>query len=178
VSQPPPRVQPVRIEPLTDAAFRPFGQILGAGDRPPDYRGDGGSYGWRVDFQADGGLRVGVSMSPFQGLRFARLERHFHVTQTFVPLDGSRAVVAVAPPTDPADREAIPAPESIRAFLIDGTKGYLLGKGTWHSIDRFPLAPPSTLFVVLNERETAEDPARSQIVDYAARFGVTFELIP
>jgi len=29
---------------------------------------------------------------------------------------------------------------------------------------------------VLNERETAEDPARSQIVDYAARFGVIFEL--
>jgi ureidoglycolate lyase len=178
VSRPAPRVQPVTIEPLTDEAFRPFGQVLGASERAPDYRGGGGSYGWRVDFQADGRPRVSVSVAPFQGLRFSRLEQHFHVTQTFVPLDGAPAVVAVAPPTDPADREAIPAPESIRAFRIDGTKGYLLGKGTWHSIDRFPLSPPSTLFVVLNERETAEDPARSQIVDYAARFGVTFELIP
>lgn len=182
-----PRIQPVRIEPLTDEAFRPFGQVLGAGERAPDYRGGGGSYGWRVDFQADGRPRVSVSVAPFQGLRFARLERHFHVTQTFVPLDGSPAVVAVAPPTDPADREAIPAPESIRAFLIDGTKGYLLGKGTWHSIDRFPLAPPSTVFVTINEQETVEDLARAyaghggwertQEIDYQARFGVTFELI-
>jgi ureidoglycolate hydrolase len=142
------RVLPLRVEPLTEAAFRPFGQVLGALDRPPDYRGGGGS----------------------------------------VPLDGAPAVVAVAPPTDPADREAIPAPETVRAFLIDGTRGYLLDRGTWHSIDRFPLAPPATTFVVLNEQETVEDLARayagqggferSQEVDYQARFGVTFELVP
>ncbi len=154
MSPPPPRIQPVRIEPLTDEAFRPFGQVLGAGERAPDYRGGGGSYGWRVDFQADGRPRVSVSVAPFQGRRFTRLERHFHVTQTFVPLDGARAVVAVAPPTDPADREAIPAPETVRAFLIDGTRGYLLWKGTWHSIDRFPLDP---LFNGLRRPQRAGD---------------------
>ncbi len=49
----------------------------------------------------------------------------------------------------------------MRAFLIDGSKGYLLGKGTWHSIDRFPLGPPATVFVTLNEQETVEDLARA-----------------
>jgi ureidoglycolate lyase len=168
----------VPVEPLTEAAFRPYGAVLGPADGPPDYRGDGGSYGWRVPFELAGRPRVTVSVAPFQGLRFARLERHFMVSQTFVPLDGPAAVVAVAPPTDPDDREAVPPPEAIRAFLIDGRRGYLLGRGTWHSIDRFPLAPPASAFVVLSEQETAEDPARSQIVDYAARFGVTFELVP
>jgi ureidoglycolate lyase len=168
------RVQPIRVEPLTEEAFRPFGQVLAATARSPDYRGDGGAYGWRVGFQADGTLRVSVSVAPFQGLAFRKLERHFHVTQTFVPLEGSPAVVAVAGPTDP---ETIPRPEAVRAFLIDGSKGYLLAKGTWHSLDRFPLAPPATVFVVLNEEETARDPARSQIVDYAARMGTTFQLL-
>jgi ureidoglycolate lyase len=171
------RVRRIAVEPLTEAAFRPFGQVLGAADRPPDYRGDGGSYGWRVGFEADGQLRVSVSAAPPQGRRFTRLERHFHVTQTFVPLDGLPAVVAVAPPTDPRDPDAIPPPEAVRAFLIDGTRGYLLGRGVWHSLDRYPLAPAAVTFVVLSEQETARDPARSQIVDYAARFGVTFELV-
>jgi ureidoglycolate lyase len=169
------RVQRIRVEPLTEAAFRPFGQVLGAADRAPDYRGDGGAYGWRVGFQADGTLRVSVSVAPFQGLGFRKLERHHHVTQTFVPLDGAPAVVAVAAPTDP---QAIPAPDEVRAFLVDGSRGYLLARGTWHSLDRFPLAPPATVFVVLNEEETARDPARSQIVDYGARMGLTFEILP
>jgi ureidoglycolate lyase len=171
-------VQRLPVEPLTEAAFRPFGQVLGPADRPPDYRGDGGSYGWRVGFEADGQLRVSVSVAPHQGLRFSRLERHFHVTQTFVPLDGPPAVVAVAPATDPADPEAIPPPGAVRAFLIDGSRGYLLGRGVWHSLDRYPLAPAAATFVVLNEQETARDPTRSQIVDYAARLGITFELAP
>ena len=172
------RLVRIPVEPLTDAAFEPFGRVLAASDRPPDYRGDGGSYGWRVPFELEGRLRVSVSVAPFQGLRCTRLERHFHVTQTFVPLDGPPAVVAVAPPTDAGDPEAVPPPETVRAFLIDGARGYLLGKGTWHSLDRYPLGPAAATFVVLNEQETAQDPTRSQIVDYAARWDLTFELVP
>ena len=180
------RVVRIKAEPLTGEAFRPFGEIIGVQDRPPDYRGGGKSQGWTADFRSEGRTLVSASLVPYQALTFAKLERHFNLTQAFIPLDGAPAIVAVAPPTDPNDREAIPAPEQVRAFLLDGTQGYLLLKGTWHSLDRFPIYPPASVFVIINDHETLQDLRLayagqggwklSQEVDYAARFGVTFEL--
>ena len=180
------RMVRIKAEPLTAEAFRPFGQIIGAPERPPDYRGGGKSEGWLVDYQAAGRTRVTVSRVPFQGFTFRKLERHFGVTQAFIPLDGAPAVVGVAPPTDPNDREAIPAPEQVRAFIIEGSRGYLLAHGAWHTLDRFPLYPPHTVFVILSDHETFQDLTMaytgrggwtlSQEVDYEARFGVTFEI--
>jgi ureidoglycolate hydrolase len=180
-------VHKVKIELLTEEAFQPFGQIIGLKDRPPDYRGGGKSQAWWIDFQTTGKSVVSVISVPFQPLTFTKMERHFHVTQSFIPLHGPPAVVALAPPTDPNDRQAIPKPEQIRAFLLDGTKGYVMAKGTWHSLDRFPLYPPESVFVMFSDDETAQDLAQayagqggwklSQEVDYKTRFGVTFEIV-
>ena len=181
------RVQKIKIEQLTEEAFQPFGEILDAKDRPPNSRGGGVSESWWVDFQADGEVLVSASKVAHQGLAFKKLERHFSHTQTFVPLHGPPAVVAVAAPTDVNDREAIPEPERVHAFLVDGTKGYKLSRGTWHSLDRFPLYPPATVFVTIATHENYEDLrlayARqggfklTQEVDYEAKFGVNFEMV-
>lgn len=180
------RIHVLKIEWLTEEAFAPFGQIIAAKDRPPDFRGGGGTLGWAIDFQAGRPL-VSFLKTPFQGSQFKKMERHFHLTQAFIPLGGSPTVVAVAAPSDPRDREAVPRPEQVRAFLLDGTKGYALWKGTWHSLDRFPLYPPDTNFVILTDHETQEDltPAYAgkggweltQEVDYEARYGVTLAVI-
>ncbi|MFB3097904.1 MAG: ureidoglycolate lyase, partial [Dehalococcoidia bacterium] len=56
------------------------------------------------------------------------------VSRLFVLCLGlSLAVVAVAPPTDLDDPMAIPDPRDVRAFLINGRKGFAYKKGTWHS---------------------------------------------
>jgi ureidoglycolate hydrolase len=177
-------VRQVRIEPLTDEAFAPFGQLVSAKDRPADFQTESGTQGWAVEF-ASGRPLVMLLKTRYQGLRFAKLERHFNVTQTFLPLGGSPAVVAVAPRS--ADRAAIPAPEEVRAFLLDGSQGYALARGTWHSLDRFPLYPPDTRWVIITDHETQQDLldayggrggwALSQEVDFAARFGTRFELV-
>jgi hypothetical protein len=83
------------------------------------------------------------------------MERHFHVSQAFIPLGGQRAAVAVAPPS--ADPDGVPRLDAIRAFLLDGSKGYVLHQGTWHSLDRFPLHPPDARFVMLTDHETQAD---------------------
>src|SRR5438552_2315885 len=129
-------VRTIKVEPLTEEAFAPFGQIIGVKDREPDFLGGGVSRGWFVDFEVDGTTSVHVSHVKCQGLTFKRMERHFAVTQSFIPMYGMPAVVAVAAPTSGT---AVPKPEDVHAFLIDGTKGYLLYKSTWHSLDRFPL---------------------------------------
>jgi ureidoglycolate lyase len=174
---------PVPVEPLTDDAFAPFGQVISAKERAPDFRTESGTEGWAVDFHGGRPLLM-LLRTPYQGLRFSKLERHFNLTQTFLPLGGAPAVVAVAPPS--SDRAAVPDPAEVRAFLLDGTKGYALGRGTWHSLDRFPLHPPDTRWVILTDHETQEDLLqaygghggweRTQEVDYRARFALTFAL--
>ena len=112
------------------------------------------------------------SGSPSRGRRFRLLERHFAVTQAFIPLEGAPAVVAVAPPTDPDDPEAIPKPEEVRAFLIDPGKGVRLPDRDLALARPLPLLePPGASFVILNV-----DPNPTQVVDYGERFGVEFEI--
>jgi ureidoglycolate lyase len=179
-------IQRVKIEVLTAEAFEPFGEVLD-GTRPFDVKGSGVSRGYTVNFETDGTPRVQVTQTPFSGFTFSKLERHFLQTKVCVPLAGSPAVVAVATPTDPKDPEAIPSPDQVRAFLLDGTKGYMFKRATWHSVDRLPLYPPGSSFVVFNDRETAEDLRLAyegkggfkftQEVNYTTRFGITFELV-
>ena len=177
-------VHTVKVEPLTDDTFAPFGQIISAKDRKPDFETKSGTRGWAVGFESGTPLLM-LLHTPYKGLTFSKLERHFNLTQTFLPMGGSPAVLAVAPPGT-GDRERIPSPSDVRAFLLDGTKGYALGRGVWHSLDRYPLYPPATEWVIVTDHETQNDltagyaekrPAKlTQEVDFAARFGVTFAL--
>jgi len=178
------RVHAIRIEPLTAEAFAPFGAVIEVGERAPDYVGASGTQGWHVAFESGRPL-VSLLRTPYQGLRFRTMERHFHVSQAFIPLGGEHAAVAVAPPS--ADSEAVPRLDAIRAFLLDGSQGYVLHKGTWHSLDRFPLRPPDTRFVMLTDHETQTDltaaygagkpAALTQEVDLERVFGATIELV-
>lgn len=162
------KVCQLKIEPLTAEAFAPYGVLLDARERPADR--------WKLTYDEAfcvvGSTKVGVIWEPFAGLTFTRLERHFNVTQAFIPMSGSLSVVAVAAPTDTGDRDAIPRPEQVRAFLIDGTMGFRYHVGTWHSLNRFILHPPGATYVIINV-----DPNPTQVVDYAERSGVSFEVV-
>ena len=166
-SDPGRRVHELPIQPLTAEAFRPFGKLLDAKQRPANRR----TLVYDRGFDVDGKTTVGVIWQPFAGLTFSRLERHFNVTQAFLPISGSLAVVAVAPPTDLRNRDAIPRPEQVRAFLIDGSVGFRYHVGTWHSLDRYVLHPPGATFAIVNV-----EPNPTQVVDYTDRFGVVFKV--
>ena len=174
------KVHTIKVELLTENAFGPIGEITDAKDRRPDFRGMSGTQIWAVDFQMDGRLQVGFVRVQHQGLTFKAMEQHHGVTQGFIPMGGPPSVVAMAPPTD---RNSIPSPEDLRAFLLDGSKGYVLKRNTWHSLDRFPLHPPGGDWVVLTDWETTEDLKASGLkgarltrtVDFEERFGVNFQ---
>jgi ureidoglycolate lyase len=177
------RTHQIRIESLTAEAFAPFGKLIDAAGCAPDYVAASGTQGWNVGFESGRPL-VSLLRTPFQGLRFRTMERHFHVSQAFIPLGGEHAAVAVAPPSNDA---GMPPLDAIRAFLLDGSKGYVLHRGTWHSLDRFPLRPPDTRFVMITDHETQDDltvayaakkPAvLTQEIDLEQALGVTIELV-
>ena len=144
------------IEPMTAESFAPFGGLLESSAMPDDHRVMTPS-----QFECDGRTTIHAIWQPRGGRSFSKLERHFGVTQTFFQLSGAPSVVCVAPPTDFDDPGAVPHPEDVRAFLIDPGKGFSFARGTWHSLDRFVLAPPGATFVILNV-----DPNPTQIVDF------------
>ena len=176
----------IKIEPLTDEAFRPFGEVLSRkGGEPFFQMNDGKVQGWKVEFACEGPTEVAYMKVDFQDWKVEDIERHFQVTQTFIPLRGKPMIMVVAPPTDPEDREAVPSPEAYRAFYMDGTQGVMLGAGTWHASARLALYPPDCEFVYLSSVNTTLDlkrvaaeggePKLSQIVNYRERFGVALE---
>src|SRR5262245_20893278 len=85
------RTVQINVEPLTKAAFRPFGQLISTSNRLPDFTGVN-SNGWKAGFEADGPTLVMLLSSRNEGQHFTRLERHFGVTQTFIPLGQVPAV--------------------------------------------------------------------------------------
>jgi len=169
----------VEVSPMTEAAFRPFGVMLSASDRAPDFTGIS-SVGWRAGFESDGLPEVMVYRSSYSGLRFSTMERHHFVTQSFIPLGSTPAVVAVAAPTS---RDVAPEPGDVRAFLLDGSAGYVLKAGTWHSPDRYPLGTEPADIVIITDHATQHELesrprgpwTRTEAVDYADRYRVTFE---
>jgi ureidoglycolate lyase len=58
--------------------------------------------------------------------RFDMVERHPLGSQAFVPLNGQRFVVVVAPPGESVEIE------SLRAFVTNGRQGVNYHRGTWH----------------------------------------------
>ncbi len=136
----------LRPEPLTAAAFAPFGEVLEAtGDfrlinaglcrRHHDRA--------RLDFGAetDPPGRAGISVFhaeprslPYD---FDLIERHPDGSQAFLPMTAHPFLVIVSP--DPA---AVP-----RAFLTNGAQGINLARGTWHGV-LTPLAAPGIFAVV------------------------------
>lgn len=156
--------QRLAIEPMTAESFAPYGWLAEPSAMPDDRRVMTPSR-----FECDGRMTIHTIWQSHVGRTFSRLERHFGITQTFVQLSGSPSVVCVAPPTDLDDPHAVPRPGDVRAFLIDPGKGFSFARGTWHSLDRYVLAPPGATFVILNS-----DPNPTQIVDYADGTSVRF----
>lgn len=120
-------------EPLTAAAFAPFGRVI-----EPAAAGEainGGSARRHeavaaLDLVRDGG-RAALAMYSAEARAFpfeaVEIERHRGSDQVFLPFGAAlRCVVLVAPAGE------APATDRLRAFVSDGHQGVCIGAGTWH----------------------------------------------
>ena len=134
------------VEPLTKAAFAPFGDVLereGAERRVINEGSTDRLHALaRVDAAAADGWPV---ISIFQGRRrpvpfaIAMMERHPLGSQAFVPLQPFPWLVVVAGGTA--------APAGFRAFMARGAQGVSYRRGTWHH-PLLILAPAQEFLVV------------------------------
>jgi ureidoglycolate hydrolase len=107
----------VKAEPLTAAAFAPFGQVIAEGDMVMELRGE------EV-------FHLNVLHYERKPLRCDHLNRHHRATQALVALAGKPTLLVVAAPE--YDFSTIDHVDHIRAFLCDGTAGVNLALRTWH----------------------------------------------
>lgn len=178
-----PRIVDIKVEPLTEEAFEPYGAVVGAGGRPPALQIDT-MQTWKAPFEVDGAPEMTVCRYQREPIAWSRMERHLAVTQAFLPLAGVGSVMVVAPPTDPDRRDAVPPPEAVRAFRMAGEVGVVLWRGTWHALRRFPVGAPYADFVLLTGRDTQGElerqwaggplPALTHEADYLELFDVSF----
>lgn len=131
----------IRPEPLTAAAFVPFGTVLAA---TGDHRLINGGLCRRHHDLArpdivDGAVGLSVFLAEPRALPYALdlIERHPLGSQAFLPMTAHPFLVIVS--DGPG---AVPC-----AFLTDGAQGIQLHRGTWHGV-LTPLHAPGLFTVV------------------------------
>ena len=107
----------IQAEPLTSAAFAPFGQVIAQGDMTMELR-DGERFALNV---------LSYDRHP---LVCDHLNRHHKATQALVALAGKPTLIVVAAPEfDFTTRDHL---QHVRAFICDGSAGVNLALSTWH----------------------------------------------
>ncbi len=125
----------LEIEPLTKAAFAPFGDVIeidgaahfGINRNTVERHHDLAA----VDVGVETGGKTLISMVTCNELadlpyELPYVERHPLATQAFIPMDFTPMVVAVAPDV------AAPTPSQIRAFISNGKQGINYHRNIWH----------------------------------------------
>ena len=118
--------------PLTYADFKPFGDVIEAGNSQARSINEGNTTRYHnlaeLDLSAEGGkpgLNIFRSRPIPQPMILELMERHPLSSQAFYPLGNSPYLVVVAPPGE-LD------PFAVVAFVAQSDQGVNYHKGTWH----------------------------------------------
>jgi ureidoglycolate lyase len=135
----------ILAQPLTAAAFAPWGEVLDA-EGPPDRLINGGLCGRfhdraRLDMGSGrAGISIFLAKPRTLPCRLLMVERHPLGSQAFLPMTQHPFLVIVAEGSG-----AVPGP--IHAFLANGAQGINLRRGVWHGVCT-PLHAPGLFAVV------------------------------
>lgn len=121
------------IEPLSKAAFAPFGDVIETEGSDHFMINNGSTQRFHQLAQVQTDLpddKAIISIFRAQALAMPltirMLERHPRGSQAFIPLKGKAFLIVVAPPADTPD------PDQVRAFVSNGLQGINYHLGVWH----------------------------------------------
>ena len=119
-------------EPLTAAAFAPYGEVLEVAGSPDKIINQGKCGRYHdlagMDF-SDGRAGISLFQAELRGLPYLLdlLERHPLGSQAFIPMSQSRFLITVA-------EEAGGVPGAPRAFIARAGQGVNLRRNVWHGV--------------------------------------------
>jgi len=125
----------IKPEPLTRAAFAPFGEVIESADNPsyPINYGMADRYHALARVQVDTPQGVPV-VSLVNSKKYPLpqkvrvVERHPLGSQAFIPRGNTPFIVVVAEPGEP------PAASQLHAFITNGEQGINYHAGVWHGL--------------------------------------------
>ena len=140
----------IQIQPLTHERFSPFGEVISCTGNDFFHINDAHTERYHALVQTEiiGEARTGISIFrniktttiPFE---ISMLERHPNGSQAFIPMQGQRFLVIVAPSLNANE----PDLSQLKAFITDGSQGVNYRAGTWHH-PLLTLESPSDFAVV------------------------------
>ena len=125
----------IQIQPLTKDAFFPFGEVIACQDNDFFHINDAHTerYHALVQTTVKGKARTGISI--FRNIKMttipfeiSMLERHPIGSQAFIPMQGQKFLVIVAPNLNTNE----PDISQLKAFITNGSQGVNYRVGTWH----------------------------------------------
>jgi ureidoglycolate lyase len=144
----------IHVNELSSELFAPYGSVLGQPQVAQPSIQDAVSDVW-LGFSS----LMGIGSEPGKQVTYLRIhtrpqlydkmEKHDTSAEAFIPLDG-RSILVVAPPGPPGDAQG-PDMSRARAFMMDGTSGVLLMRGTWHAVP-YNLSNVATYLVLVDDR--------------------------
>ena len=108
----------IKPEKLTKDNFAPYGEVIEAtGEFKIINQGNGKKWKNLVHFdmfQDNGNVNLGILKTKYLDFVFDQMERHFYMSQIFIPLNSNKSIIAVVPVSD-----QYPNSEEVRAFLME-----------------------------------------------------------
>lgn len=156
--------KPLKADPITSAAFAPFGQVIFAS-------ADGARFGSDdAQLQLSAGIpRFYIMALENRGRQFHTITRHQQCTQCLGSLANQPWLMAVAPPSQ-ADT---PDPQAILAFAIPGDCFIKLHVGTWHAGPYFDAPAVSFYNLELSDTNLTDH----ETCNLRSRHNLSFELV-
>ena len=140
----------ITLQPLTSENFAPFGDVIACQGNDYFHINDAHTerYHALVTTEIIGDAKAGISIfrniqSTNIPFKISMLERHPHGSQAFIPMQGQKFLVVVAPNLN-ADQPDI---SNLQAFITNGSQGVNYRTGTWHH-PLLTLESPSDFAVV------------------------------
>ena len=143
----------IRVEELTEKSFEDFGEVLGESLlKEPNIR-DEVSDVWLgladlMGIGASAGRQVTYLKIHMRPEKYDKIEKHETSAEAFIPLEGRSILMVV--PAEAVDSVGRPDMAHVRAFLMDGSKGILMRRGTWHAVP-YNLTDVATYLVLVDD---------------------------
>ena len=133
--------QPLRVKPLTQADFAPFGDVIESEGRDSVPMNNGMAERFQqlariaiTDDHSYAAISLVKSKKFNLPHKVDHIEYHPFGSQAFIPLDQTPFIVVVA------KAGAAPAADALKAFITNGRQGINYHTGTWHHVLLTPYA--------------------------------------
>ncbi len=147
----------LQVERLTQEAYAPFGWVIGDPPAGGVIEGPSALFFHAHDFGVGAGGEVELVWATYRGQKpiAEKIEMHRLTEQALIPVGAAPMLHIVAPPNaDPLAPGILPDFSQARAFLLDGSRGICMRRGTWHM--HFGIVEAAT-YMIITRRSTTDD---------------------